>query len=119
MLIMARRGKSGRPSKRRAEFRSQVLARDPLCKVCGERASVEADHIVPLARGGLDHPDNMRGVCRGCHRRKTKKDWAMVKAFDREGNEIPEVFDRIKKSVGKRKRGRPGMLSPLYEGGGS
>jgi len=44
-----------------------IIARDPICTLCGVRASTEADHIVPKARGGSDEMDNLRGTCRPCN----------------------------------------------------
>ncbi len=51
-----------------------VLARDPLCKICGREGSYVVDHII-------DHMgdwnkfvdiDNCRGVCKPCHDKKPK-----------------------------------------------
>lgn len=53
------------------KFRAQILARDPWCTKpdCRNR-SVELHHDPPLALGGRElHPDDARGVCRGCHKR--------------------------------------------------
>jgi 5-methylcytosine-specific restriction endonuclease McrA len=55
--------------------RRMVLVRDPICKLCGEQASTEADHITPLADGGaaLDM-GNLQGVDASCHSRKTREE---------------------------------------------
>lgn len=59
------------------ERRLRVLRQYPLCYVCKIRASVIADHIVNLARGGADHESNMAGICHRCHNRKTATEsWA-------------------------------------------
>ena len=46
------------------------------CSRCGHHdlsgASLEADHIVPAAEGGTDHPDNGQPLCKPCHHRKTQ-----------------------------------------------
>jgi len=58
--------------------RSFVLLRDRYtCQVCGGRRrarELEVDHVVEIARGGaaLDYA-NLRTVCRGCHREKTRR----------------------------------------------
>lgn len=39
------------------------------CLKCG-RAPVTRDHIVPLCRGGLNHPANLQPLCKDCNRRK-------------------------------------------------
>ena len=51
--------------------RAQILARDPVCKVCGRAASAQVDHIKPLAQGGDDSYDNLQGICIPCHATKT------------------------------------------------
>jgi 5-methylcytosine-specific restriction protein A len=52
-----------------------VLRRDPLCIECLKRnrttASSQADHIIPLSAGGPDTVENMQGLCKPCHSRKT------------------------------------------------
>lgn len=87
--------------KRNAAFRRRVLARDVLCRLCGERAATEVDHIVPLARGGADNDGNMQGVCRACHAKKTRRDWAPTPIVDVEGNEIKEVTARLRARLGQ------------------
>lgn len=49
--------------------RKRQLAAEPLCAVCGARAS-QADHIINMAAGGS--PDGpLQSLCADCHRRKT------------------------------------------------
>jgi 5-methylcytosine-specific restriction endonuclease McrA len=52
-----------------------ILARDPLCKIAvlcdGTALSTEADHIIPLSRGGDDGMSNLQGACHRCHSHKT------------------------------------------------
>lgn len=52
------------------KLRASILARDPVCGLCGA-ASVVADHIVPRRAGGSDSPENLMGLCRSCHSVKT------------------------------------------------
>jgi 5-methylcytosine-specific restriction endonuclease McrA len=47
-------------------WRALILARDPVCKTCGYRPSVIADHIIPLRYGGTWALSNGRGLCRHC-----------------------------------------------------
>lgn len=44
-----------------------------LCK-CNLGADREVDHIIPLARGGGNGPDNLQYLCRPCNRAKSTKD---------------------------------------------
>ena len=54
--------------------RQYVLARDPLCQICQNAPSAEADHILALSLGGADTIDNMQGLCVSCHKRKSRED---------------------------------------------
>jgi len=52
-----------------------VLRRDPVCKICGEEASTDADHIVPISRGGAKwNLDNLQGLGPSCHAKKTRQE---------------------------------------------
>ena len=51
------------------KLRAQVLAAEPRCRLCGA-TSTEADHIIPVSRGGSDTRTNLRGVCRRCNLRR-------------------------------------------------
>ncbi|GGM78310.1 hypothetical protein GCM10012275_56190 [Longimycelium tulufanense] len=45
-----------------------------MCALCGNGFSATAldvDHIRPLADGGTDTADNVRALCRSCHRAVT------------------------------------------------
>ena len=76
-----RRAYALRPERRQAQahyqttawrqLRAQVLARDPICKLCGRAPSTEADHKTPKAQGGQDTMENLQGACKPCHSRKT------------------------------------------------
>lgn len=46
-----------------------------VCRPCRRSfhpSEIEVDHRVPLADGGTDFEDNVQGLCRGCHRDKTR-----------------------------------------------
>ena len=61
-------------------IRRAVLARDVVCQLqydCCLGDAVEIDHVISVAELGIDHPylddpDNLRGVCRPCHARRTE-----------------------------------------------
>ncbi|GAA4680374.1 HNH endonuclease signature motif containing protein [Nocardioides nanhaiensis] len=62
--------------RRRARaFRSAVLRRDGVCRACGQRDAVEADHVRPVADGGARYdPANGQGLCAPCHDSKTRSE---------------------------------------------
>lgn len=56
-------------------LRLLILDRDPICCECGRAASTEVDHKVPMSQGGsTDDPDNLAGICKPCHGRKSVKE---------------------------------------------
>ena len=45
-----------------------ILIRDPICRMCGIRSSVEVHHIRPkYLQGNPEHPRNLIGLCMECH----------------------------------------------------
>ena len=57
-------------------MRNFILERDGhQCVLCGSRARLECDHIVPIADGGEHVPENCRTLCRACHIAETRKRW--------------------------------------------
>jgi 5-methylcytosine-specific restriction protein A len=70
-------GRGGRPWRRKVE---QVKQRDQYtCCKCGRLTEDgEADHIVPLAKGGSDDLSNLQWLCREpCHAEKTRLEMGM------------------------------------------
>jgi 5-methylcytosine-specific restriction endonuclease McrA len=52
---------------------SELQARSGnVCAYCGGPGPLEADHRLPLARGGSNFIDNILPACRGCNGRKHK-----------------------------------------------
>ena len=53
-----------------------VIARRELpkevCNKCGATGSLEADHIIPVYKGGKHTKDNMQVLCSACHKEKSK-----------------------------------------------
>lgn len=68
---------------RRRRFHPRVLAQiiarqDGKCAACGsplgtDPRQIEFDHIVGLAEGGEDSPDNLQALTKRCHRIKTTR----------------------------------------------
>jgi len=52
----------------------QHKANNVQCVRCGAIANLEADHIVPLHRGGTNDASNIQSLCVACHREKTARE---------------------------------------------
>ncbi|MFV1991726.1 MAG: HNH endonuclease [Acidimicrobiales bacterium] len=53
-------------------LRQQAFARDGHeCVRCGSHEQLEADHMIARIDGGRDELENIRTLCRSCHRRRT------------------------------------------------
>jgi 5-methylcytosine-specific restriction endonuclease McrA len=53
-----------------AEWLAVVAQFGGRCSYCGESGPLEADHRIPLARGGSNTIDNILPACRRCNARK-------------------------------------------------
>lgn len=67
------------------KLRESILARDPVCRLCGRVWSVTVDHVVPKAAGGSDDDSNLQGLCDACHVAKTGGDAQAGKGRQRRG----------------------------------
>jgi 5-methylcytosine-specific restriction endonuclease McrA len=47
------------------------------CENCGCRRNLQIDHIVPLAKGGLTEPNNLRLLCFECNQRAGIKEFGV------------------------------------------
>jgi 5-methylcytosine-specific restriction enzyme A len=54
------------------QIRARVLARDPICKICGVRTSTHCDHIE--AKTDAHAEDRLQGVCGPCHDQKSSRE---------------------------------------------
>jgi hypothetical protein len=62
-----------------------ILLRQAHCPLCGAmlgRGKIEWDHELALARGGHDHPSNIRAVHKACHDKKTRGNGATTLGSD-------------------------------------
>ncbi len=58
------------------KLRLMILNRDGWsCQYCGEveRSEMTIDHIIPIARGGTDEPENLISACKRCNYSKQDK----------------------------------------------
>ena len=53
------------------------LKRKGICTACAQKIEAgkawDIDHILPLALGGTNEPDNLQILCRSCHKTKTAR----------------------------------------------
>jgi 5-methylcytosine-specific restriction protein A len=77
-VVERKRGRAGQRD------RAQVMAEEPLCRICldqGRTAATQVvDHILCLAWGGTDERSNKQGLCEPCHDAKS----AAERALDRQ-----------------------------------
>lgn len=71
-------GRGGRPWRR---LRDEILLRDAYtCRSCGLVSQhLEVDHIINVAQGGTDDPNNLQCLCPACHRSKTARESAAAR----------------------------------------
>jgi len=63
------------------EWLALLAQYDERCGYCGARGRIEADHRVPLCRGGTNSIDNILPACIHCNRRKHRKTEAEFRAL--------------------------------------
>lgn len=51
----------------RIEMREVMIRDGNCCLCCGALDNLTIDHIIPLSKGGLDHPTNMQTLCQPCN----------------------------------------------------
>lgn len=78
--------KQGRGNRMRSGSREQrvnrgvMAAHDGVCHVCGKHGADQIDHVVPLAEGGADGPENRRPIHSvPCHRAKSAAEAAKAR----------------------------------------
>lgn len=67
-------------------IRAEVLARDPICKICGTRSSTQVDHVRPKT----DDHSHLQGVCYPCHKAKSSSEGGKAAAAVRPTRARPE-----------------------------
>lgn len=75
--------------------RKRILDRDPICRACELDLSTEVDHRIPLERGGSNEDDNLQGLDKTCHSRKT--------VYEQRNKNVDEVM-RLVREEGRRGR---------------
>jgi 5-methylcytosine-specific restriction endonuclease McrA len=64
-----------------------ILLAHPYCEICKKKLDgldgLEFDHILPIALGGEDTPENLRGVHKNCHLAKTADDMERIAKANR------------------------------------
>ena len=70
------------------------------CRKCGRaRGRLEADHIVPLSKGGAHSPANMQTLCFPCHRLKSMAEGSLRGRNRRERTAIEREWDAAVKET--------------------
>jgi 5-methylcytosine-specific restriction endonuclease McrA len=67
MVLMTLHSQRKSNSTQWKKLRLRILQRDGYqCFWCGEEANT-CDHVIPVARGGSDDPDNLVAACKRCN----------------------------------------------------
>ena len=70
------------------------------CAACGVpegEAKLEIDHVIPVHKGGITHPDNLQPLCQTCHAAKTKADQNPRRPIrGHKKNSLANVLNRIR-----------------------
>jgi len=70
------------------------------CQDCGrETSSCEAHHIIPRAKGGSDHPANLKLVCPKCHRKYTDELLGELGPLRAKQRQIERIKEAIPKTL--------------------
>ena len=60
------------------KIRALYLSKHPLCHDCEEAGrlipATEVHHILPIQDGGKDNDENLMGLCKSCHSRRTMEE---------------------------------------------
>lgn len=79
--------------------RRRIYERDAnVCLRCGTDTGLTLDHIVPIAKGGTNHDDNLQTLCGPCNNRKQAR---TINYRGPEGIEPTEVTDRVHPVAGQ------------------
>jgi 5-methylcytosine-specific restriction endonuclease McrA len=57
-----------------ADIRALETRQKGKCACCGKKRKLAVDHIVPLAKGGTNWPNNLQLLCTPCNASKSAKD---------------------------------------------
>lgn len=58
-----------------AQWQSLLTILGAVCLRCGETSLIQRDHIIPLSKGGVNHPTNLQPLCKRCNEVKQARDW--------------------------------------------
>lgn len=76
-----------------------VIERDKKCLECGSTNELTVDHIIPLSRGGVNSPDNLRTLCGPCNRRKGSRiEWEWWERLQMAFH-VDAIVDRLKNEL--------------------
>lgn len=85
-----------------------LAKQDGKCGLCGQElcGRIDWDHIIPLALGGPDTPENLQAVhAEGCHSEKTKTDVKRIAKAKRMAGETGQYARRLRNGPQIKSRG--------------
>ncbi len=96
--------------------RTAVVKRDMgFCRYCGRRArSHHLDHVVPVSKGGSNHPSNLVVACPDCNLRKGTSTWTPLDlTLHVQRSKEALTLELFRHQPGARVHARPKRKSPI------
>lgn len=93
-----RRLAQGGPALTTADWRAILDLWGHRCAYCGADAALEAEHRMPLSRGGTSAKENIVPACGTCNRRKhtmTEEEFRLILMLERDPLDVPYRVDGV------------------------
>lgn len=55
------------------ELKHKIKTQTAKCAECGSKNNLTVDHVIPVSRGGTNHPANLQILCEKCNGRKSNR----------------------------------------------
>ena len=105
--------------RRHQKHRQMIMAKyEGICHICEKPYADAIDHVVPVAKGGSDHPDNLRPAHTTCNSKKGARsypEWAEENPNMWIPGHEPEVIREMRRRQAEAERQREAERRAAYE----